>query len=277
MTMLMMLSMIMVYVMPLHVIGDSCQIELDTQFKQANGKLIVTGSRGTFDTTKFLGQGTFRRGYIGKVGQQDVVVKITKDNPHAKAQDWRRDVDDSLKAQGLADEFASKVWKLNKPFLFVTPKVFRVVSGCGRVWANDRVLVEPLLPGKWLKWSNNYGYVNTQAPGVNRGAVVQAFSHWTYHRSGGAEILVDIQGTHGAKGEQYTFTDPAFVTRKGRTSPADMGQAGIERYFNSYNTHWPCAKNQFCKPEWKNALKNPFKAVAGGARNKHTKTIKNFW
>merc|ERR1711920_1152348 len=112
---------------------------------------------------------------------------ITQDNPHAKAKDWRRDVDESLKAQRLADEFASKVWKLSKPFLFVTPKVFKIVSGCGRFWANDRVLVEPLLPGKWLKWSNNYGYV------------VQAFSHWTYHKSGGAEILVDLQGTHGAQ------------------------------------------------------------------------------
>jgi len=235
---------------------SDCQIELDTGFKQGSGSLTVTGTRGTFNPANKLGSGTFRNGFRGKVGSQDVVVKTFKIHPHARASDWKPDVDESVKAAELAKEYSNKVFSLNKKFRFAIPKVFKVTRGCSNIWVNDRVLVEPMLPGKWLKWNNNDKYVNTEAPGVGHGSVVQAFSHWTYHRSGGTEILVDVQGTHGAKDEAYYFTDPAFNTKKGGTSSTDMGQKGINEFFQNYNKHWPCASNKFCKAGWMVAHRN---------------------
>merc|ERR1712232_1075958 len=181
-----------------------------------------------------------------------VVVKVIKKKPHASGADWQTDVHESVTAQWYANKFAERQ-KLNKPFKFAIPKVFKITRDCsgGKFRKSDRVLVEPKLPGKWLKWNNNLDYVNVNAPGTNRGRVVQAFSHYTYHKSNGERILVDIQGTHGENGGEYLFTDPAFNTKKGGTSDTDRGQAGIRAFFSNYKRHWPCSSNKFCKAHWK--------------------------
>lgn len=64
------------------------------------------------------------------------------------------------------------------------------------------------LPGQYIKWTNNAGYLNKQDIGIN---LMEAFQHFTYTKSNGDILCCDLQGVR--KGNTYFLTDPAVISR----------------------------------------------------------------
>ena len=74
---------------------------------------------------------------------------------------------------------------------------------------------------------------------------MEAFAHYTYHRSGGNLLVCDLQGRYRFNKYKkakscYEVTDTAICSRKREFGPTDMGEKGIESFFH----HHVC--NRFC-------------------------------
>ncbi|XP_038062564.1 uncharacterized protein LOC119733055 [Patiria miniata] len=103
--------------------------------------------------------------------------------------------------------------------------------------SNASVLVERYLEGNYVKFTSNSGFTDPE-----KGALPAAFSHFTYHASGGEILVSDLQGV--MSGTRYTFTDPAVLsggTELGVYGPTDLGKFGIVRFFKSPSC------NELCK------------------------------
>jgi hypothetical protein len=94
--------------------------------------------------------------------------------------------------------------------------------------------------GQIVKWNSNYGYINFK----ETCDAVQAFSHWTWHVTGGELMVCDIQGLWDEQREQYTLFDPAVhapseaaLLRFGATN---LGEAGIRQFFITHNCNHIC-------------------------------------
>ena len=115
---------------------------------------------------------------------------------------------------------------------------------------HERMLVEPMIEGEYVKFNSNSGYVN----GAD---VMQALSHFSYDYSQGQELLCDLQG--GRYDTCYVLTDPVVMSRTGVYGATDLGANGISNFF----FHHKC--NQFCKPHWRKvqAAQSHFNRVPG--------------
>ena len=74
---------------------------------------------------------------------------------------------------------------------------------------------------------------------------MEAFTHYTYHRSGGQLIVCDLQGRYRFDPYKSTrcrfeLTDPAIASRRRVYGPTDLGEKGIENFFVNHTC------NQFC-------------------------------
>lgn len=109
---------------------------------------------------------------------------------------------------------------------------------------------------KYEKFNNNNGGVvlNPTPHGTNH-AAVQAFSHFTYCRSGEQLIVVDCQGIYYEQPEQlFYLTDPVVhcnnIFRFGGTN---FGQQGIDMFFRTHVCNSICASLQLLRPNSKPA------------------------
>lgn len=124
--------------------------------------------------------------------------------------------------------------------------------------------VEPYLTGKYIKYNNNYGYVDKDSRNTP-----QAFTHFSHEYTEGKMMIVDIQGV----GDHYT--DPQIHTADGEGfGMGNIGQRGIDRFFK---THWcnPICVHlglKFCTPKTlgiKRHSKPKEKGTVVGGRNNH--------
>ena len=59
-----------------------------------------------------------------------------------------------------------------------------------------------------------------------------AFSHYTYHASGGKELVCDLQGVK--RSNRYVLTDPVICSLREDYGLTDMGEAGIQAFFANH-------------------------------------------
>ena len=64
---------------------------------------------------------------------------------------------------------------------------------------------------------------------------MQALSHYTYHMTGGAVALCDLQG--GMQGENVVLTDPVIMSNTLSYGAPDLGRAGAFELLCPAQTH----------------------------------------
>jgi hypothetical protein len=107
-------------------------------------------------------------------------------------------------------------------------------------------LVEPLIRS-YAKYTSNSGWIGDTDDWQVR--CMEAFSHFSYHQSGGSLIVCDIQG--GYKHNRFSkskscfqLTDPAICSRRRGHGPTDLGEKGIDSFFANHDC------NGFCQSNW---------------------------
>jgi len=97
-------------------------------------------------------------------------------------------------------------------------------------------VAERYLDGEFIKFNGNNGYVNEQDPGSSE--MMQAFSHYTYVKSRGNLMVVDLQGVvdNGA----LLLTDPQVLSRKKMFGRGDLGIEGFHLFFDKHRCGETC-------------------------------------
>jgi hypothetical protein len=108
-------------------------------------------------------------------------------------------------------------------------------------------LAEPVIRN-FKKFTSNSGWIEDS--GSWKTNAMTAFSHFTYHASGGQHLVCDLQGRyrdnrrfHNGK-SRFELTDVAICSRARSFGPTDLGEKGIESFFAN---HVP---NEYCDSRW---------------------------
>lgn len=97
--------------------------------------------------------------------------------------------------------------------------------------------VEEFLPGSYVKYSNNNGYVGKETSSTEERErnTPQAFSHFSFVASDFRLMIVDIQGVNDS------YTDPQIHTADGRGFGAgNLGTLGMEKFLESHRCNEVC-------------------------------------
>ncbi|CAF1194625.1 unnamed protein product [Adineta ricciae] len=210
---------------------------------QCNDQLVceqINESTNIKIAEKPFAEGAMRLAFYGLMQNKDkwekVVLKKYK-NIHNNI-DMKEKYLELLDCQTIADHLAQEFNKLSlstneststiKKIKFIMTKLVFDPESEGNV---HFFTIERFIDGSYKKFSNNAGYVNHEDPAVT----LQAFSHWTYERTNGNMIVVDLQGIDIGDNQTYLLTDPCIhstdLTRFGRTN---LGKPGIKRFFETH-------------------------------------------
>ena len=109
-----------------------------------------------------------------------------------------------------------------------------------------KYLVEPLIR-YFEKFTSNIGWIGDTDDGDVR--VMEAFSHFSYHQSGGQLLVCDLQGRYkynrfNRSKSRFELTDPAICSRRRSYGLTDMGEKGIDMFFYNHTC------NEYCEDHW---------------------------
>ncbi|KAL7484267.1 hypothetical protein ACHAW6_009913 [Cyclotella cf. meneghiniana] len=95
----------------------------------------------------------------------------------------------------------------------------------------------------FTKFNSNNGWITDEEGWC--GEAMEAFSHYTYHRSGGNLIVCDLQGRYrynkyNCNKSRFELTDVAVCSRNCSYGPTDLGEKGIDSFFHNH------VCNRFC-------------------------------
>jgi hypothetical protein len=140
----------------------------------------------------------------------------------------------------LGKEFTLKlatVGTKNK-IVYVSVELLRIP---GRTTGDSFFSLEPFIPGNYVKFNNNNGFVD-KALEISH-PLMQTFSHFTYSYSKGLVMVTDVQGVVESDGN-YKLTDPAIHTADSSTclkDPTNLGRDGMAAFFATH------VCNSFCR------------------------------
>eukprot|EP01006_Ploeotia_vitrea_P045941 TRINITY_DN66980_c7_g10_i1.p1 TRINITY_DN66980_c7_g10~~TRINITY_DN66980_c7_g10_i1.p1 ORF type:complete len:546 (-),score=48.72 TRINITY_DN66980_c7_g10_i1:126-1763(-) len=181
----------------------------------------------TMDTTPF-DKGAMRvcyklRDWTQATGTQDFVAKhaIAENEPQVT---YFVDAEMQAFCAWCANEFNKK--NPPKTVSFVEATVFE----CFERQKSPVFACEPYMRGKYVKHSNNYGFVSPEDRNTP-----QAFSHFTYNITQQSCLVCDIQGVDDL------YTDPQVHSKDQRGfGKGNMGRDGITRFFRSHKCNAIC-------------------------------------
>ena len=160
--------------------------------------------------------------------RRPVVLKQFKaaDQEHNTRECYKKELEIRTIAAAYAREFNSDKQKPTGicPIEFVPVDVVECAGG-------TYYLLEPFIAGQIEKFSNNTGVVSSKSP---HSEVMQAFSHFSWVKSGRSLVVCDLQGVMDAG--RLLLTDPAILSRgkQGKFGSTDLGYAGIKRFFKTH-------------------------------------------
>eukprot|EP00656_Telonema_subtile_P055238 TRINITY_DN8488_c0_g1_i2.p1 TRINITY_DN8488_c0_g1~~TRINITY_DN8488_c0_g1_i2.p1 ORF type:complete len:266 (+),score=47.80 TRINITY_DN8488_c0_g1_i2:151-948(+) len=188
-----------------------------------------------------LGEGTFRIAYEatyigGTRNQQAAVWKIFKPEYEQMEDEYYQE---DFRVTEQAIRFAED-WNTTCP----RGKEIQINQGDVKTDSSGSYLVEPLIRD-FRKFTSNSGWIHpSQEDAV---LAMEAFSHYTFHRSGGSMIVNDLQGRY--KKDRYSkkpmktrfeLTDVAISSRRREYGVTDLGEKGIDSFFSNH------VCNHFC-------------------------------
>ena len=95
--------------------------------------------------------------------------------------------------------------------------------------------------GDFHRFSSNSGWLSGVDP------ILEAFSHWSWVRSGETQVVCDLQGHRGDgslphRGQSYYYllTDPAICSSQREFGETDLGEDGINAFFNNHECNEWC-------------------------------------
>ncbi|CAH0058362.1 unnamed protein product [Clonostachys solani] len=102
----------------------------------------------------------------------------------------------------------------------------------------DCLSLEPFIPGHYVKYNGNNGWLPDDLEDNDIFKACQAFSHFTYERSLGEFLVCDLQGVNNL------LTDPAIHTydlERFKLSATNCNMAGIKFFFVSHRCNEICS------------------------------------
>ena len=173
--------------------------------------------------------------YVGKI------PNIKVDNIKALVPDLETNAFTSF----FAKEFNSKMRSLlkseetKKLKLTVIPLVIVENMSSSFLKNSKAILAQKFLEGDYIKYNNNYGFVNSNKSNICM--VAQTFSHFTYDYSSGSMMVVDIQGAHSDEAG-LLLTDPAIhsIVHKHKFGNTNHGKIGMLRFFKTHECNDYC-------------------------------------
>ena len=104
-------------------------------------------------------------------------------------------------------------------------------------------IYEQFMEGKYLKYNTNGGWIN---PTVSHYSdTSQAFSHYTWVKSGKQLVVCDLQGV--TKSNKIFLTDPAihskdYMLLQPKKGGNNLGPPGIKKFFASHKCNSICKR-----------------------------------
>jgi hypothetical protein len=195
----------------------------------------ISSTSVTIDTRTVVGRGQFRIAYAGTyVGgnrnRQEAVCKTFKSKYSALASEfYATDFQVAAKAVRFAEDW-NRMCEQGKEILMTYGSLMQLNGGT--------FLVEPLIH-YFDKYTSNNGWIADEDDVGWEVQVMEAFSHYTYHKSGGSMIVCDIQGRYRfdrfvGKKSRFELTDPAICSRRRDYGVTDLGEKGIESFFANH-------------------------------------------
>ena len=187
-----------------------------------------------------IGEGKFRTAYSGTYiggnrNQQAAVCKCFKGHFRALENEYfASDFMIADKAIQYAEEW-NRICAGNEKILITRGDVHTI--------AGTQYMVEPLIRN-FTKFTSNNGWISDENGWEDE--AMAAFTHFTYHRSGGHLIVCDLQGRYRDNSRfgnnsksRFELTDVAICSRNRSYGPTDLGEKGINSFFHNYS------RNQF--------------------------------
>ena len=173
---------------------------------------------------------------------------VVKESKFQKAlEDRKSQYLTAVHVYGLANSFA-KMFNDEKPPH--TPEIyFNEIKFCEQTKiVNGSILsvyyiYEEFMEGAYWKYNTNAGWVNPITSQYSD--TTQAFSHYTWVKSGNRLIVCDLQGV--TKGNKMFLTDPAihsknYMLLQPKTGGNNLGPPGIKKFFESHRCNTVCKK-----------------------------------
>ena len=183
---------------------------------------------------RWVAKGTYTSG--AREGEP-CVNKWFKTGDTYEAEFFKTDINAAERSLMLIDEF-NNLRLINSVIRMNVPQVWTFMDSSGS-WAGKKCMLEPFIE-KYQKFNSNTGWADDRNPWPR---VMQALSHFTYHKSGGQFVLCDLQG--GILRDGVVLTDPVILSRnQNKYGVTDLGAAGISNFFH----HHVC--NEYCKSHW---------------------------
>ena len=205
----------------------------------------LTSQNANLNLNNEVGVGAFRIAYGatyvgGGRNQQEAVGKCFKAQYKGMEDEFfRADFRIADRAIQLAEEW-NQFCENGKEILITKGDV--MISG------GTKYLVEPLIRN-FCKYTSNNGWISDEQRKWETQAL-EAFTHYTYHKSGGSLIVCDLQGRYrydryNRSRCRFELTDPAICSRKRVYGPTDLGEKGIESFFHNHVCNKFCNENGY--------------------------------
>ncbi|KUJ22179.1 kinase-like protein [Mollisia scopiformis] len=196
-------------------------------------------TEATVDKQKIFASGTFKNVWMATYTQgarsgERYVVKEFKTGSVFEAHYFEEEMNIIRRTQKIIDDFDSaNVIEAGRHIRLNTPEIWTYEK------SGHKALVEPMIEG-FEKFNSNSGWAANI--GGEWGEAMQALSHFSYHNSNRHFLLCDLQG--GVYRNGYVLSDPVIMSQAQDCGPADLGQPGINSFFQRHR----CGR--FCNRQW---------------------------
>lgn len=218
----------------------------------AGGMRLAYHARQYFPKPEVAKAGTITQDMLDESTAKHVVVKIMKHTgPDAgKLKHYLQEVEVAAVAAKLAidyhQELTAKRVRIDNAFVYGVAKVvtFNVdpiedgtAAKSSAAAPSDRLTfnMETYIDGKYEKFNSNAGFVAESPLALEFGA----FSHWTYAKTDGKIMVVDLQGVNTSRG--IILTDPAVhALNLHRFGNTNLGADGFDKFFLTHKCGSRC-------------------------------------